>query len=253
MEVIYWQLAVAGSTAAAYLFGSRRYGIGAAVLWSLWTFAMLSYGPLVILQLFSGWGTFLAIDAFTKQKRELEQFKSALEGFRKEDQEALVAARAEGRFTLLNDANHYGYMLQEIDKAESSVLILSGWVSDKVIDDRFIKTLENALNRGVQVFLGFGFASSDGRHEVSRPASRALARLERVAQAHSEFHIGKFNNHQKALVIDKRRVVCGSHNWLSNRAFKNREQSIIIEDCSVAEAVFLHSVPLISDNPAFGI
>ncbi|HEX04866.1 MAG TPA: hypothetical protein ENH10_06880, partial [Bacteroidetes bacterium] len=64
MEVIYWQLAVAGSTAAAYLFGSRLYSIGAAVLWSLWTFAMLSYGPLVILQLFSSWGTFLAIDAF---------------------------------------------------------------------------------------------------------------------------------------------------------------------------------------------
>lgn len=96
MEVIYWQLAVAGTTAAAYLFGSRLFGVGAASLWSLWTFAMLGYGPLVILQLFSAWGTYLAIDAFAKQNRQIAEFKAALAGFREDDKQALVEARNGG-------------------------------------------------------------------------------------------------------------------------------------------------------------
>jgi len=253
LEVIYWQLAVAGATAAAYMFGSRLISAGVAGLWTLWTLAMLSYGPLVILQLFSAWGTFLAIDAFTKQNRQLAEFKSALAGFREEDKKALVEAKDEGRFTLLSDSSHYDYMLEQIDRAESSVMILSGWVSDKVIDSRFLQTVSSALKRGVKVYIGFGFENSGGVHQISRPAKRALASLEKLVENQPGISVGRFNNHQKALVIDKRRVVCGSHNWLSNRAFKNREQSFIIEDSTAAEAVFLHSTPMIESNPAFGI
>lgn len=155
MEVIYWQLAVAGITAAAYLFGSRLIGAGAAGIWTLWTLAILSYGPLAILQLFSAWGTFFAIDAFTKQNRQLAEFKAALAGFREDDKKALVEAKNEGRFTLLSDSSHYDYMLEQIDRADASVMILSGWVSDKVIDSRFIETTANALSRGVKVYIGF--------------------------------------------------------------------------------------------------
>ena len=253
MEVIYWQLAVAGSTVAAYIIGSRLFGAGAAGLWSLWTLAMLSYEPLVILQLFSAWGAFFVVDTFTKQNRQIKEFESALAGFRKEDKEALVEARNEGRFTLLTDSSHYDHMLTEIDRAEATVLILSGWISDKVIDKRFLDTVKKALDRGVKVYLGFGFENHDGQHDLSRPARRALSSLEKLKKNQPGLHVGKFNNHQKAIVIDKRQVVCGSHNWLSNKAFKNREQSFIIEDQLAAEAVFLHSLPFINENPAFGI
>lgn len=252
MEVIYWQLVVAGITAAAYVFGSRTIGAVVAGLWTLWTLAMLSYGPLVVLQLFSAWGTFLTIDTFTKQNRQLEEFKATLAGFCEDDKNVLVEARDEGRFTLLSDSSHYDYMLEQIERAESSVMILSGWVSDKVIDSKFLETTSNALARGVKIYIGFGFENSSGVHEVSRSASRALTSLEKLVNNQSGISVGKFNNHQKALVIDKQCVVCGSHNWLSNRAFKNREQSFIIEDSAAAEAVFLHSSPMIESNPAFG-
>ncbi|MBR9906784.1 MAG: hypothetical protein GYB30_01890 [Gammaproteobacteria bacterium] len=251
MEVIYWQLFVAGTTAAAYFFGSRMLSAAVAGLWTLWTLAMLSYSPLVILQLVSAWGTFRAVDVFTKQSRELTAFKEALVGFREEDKQALVEAKDEGRFSLLSDSSHYDYMLRQIERANSSVMILSGWISDKVIDVRFIETLSNALKRGVKIYIGFGYENSNGVHEVSRPAKRALTSLKKLSENHSGISVGIFNNHQKALVIDKRRVVCGSHNWLSNRTFKNREQSFIIDDSKAAEAVFLHSVPMIESNIAF--
>lgn len=251
MEVIYWQIAVAGSTVAAYLFGSRMISLGAAGFWTFWTFAMLSYFPLVVFQLFSAWGSFLAVDAFTKQSRQLKKFEEALAGFRKAEKDALIEARAEGRFTLLSDSSHYDYMLNEIGNAQSSIMILSGWISDKVIDKKFIDTLKSALNRGVRIYIGFGFENSDGKHELSRPAKRALGALHHIKKNYSGISVGQFNNHQKALVVDKRRVVCGSHNWLSNRAFKNREQSFIIDDDSAAQAVFSHSSPIIRANPTF--
>lgn len=252
MEVIYWQLVVAGTTAAAYLLKSRIFGFGAAVFWTLWTLAILSYGPLVILQLFTGWGTFLAIDSFTKKNRQLSEFKAALAGFHEDDKQTIVQAKNHGRFTLLSDSSHYDYMLEQIRQAESSVMILSGWVSNKVIDARLLDTISEALKRGVIFYIGFGFENCNGIHEFSRPAKLALASLEDLVRKYPGISVGKFNNHQKALVIDKRRVVCGSHNWLSNRAFKNREQSFIIEDAAAAEAVFLHSYRIIKENPAFG-
>ncbi len=251
MEVIYWQIAVAGSTAAAYLFRSRNWAIGVAILWSIWTFFALSYGPLVILQLVSAWGAFLLIDAFTRQRRELDKFKKALDGFRQQEKDALVEARKEGRYTLLSDSSHYDYMIDQIEQAQSSVMILSGWVSDKVIDAKFVRAVSNALHRGVKVYIGFGFENSQGVHEISRPAKRALVALEKMTLDYQGIAVGRFNNHQKALVVDKQRVVCGSHNWLSNRAFKNREQSFVIEDREAASAVFNHSAPLITGNQAF--
>lgn len=249
MEVLYWQLAVAGSTAAAYLIGSRRWALAVAVLWTIWTIAQLGYGPLIVIQLISAWGTFFAVDAVTAQSRQLRKLERALQGYRNDDRQAIIRARREGKVEPLTDSDHYSYMLSEIDKAESTVLILSGWISDRVVDDRFIQTLSRALSRGVKVFLGFGYEDSKGTHDLSEPGKRALRALASVQERSPDLHVGKFNNHQKVMVIDKRRVVCGSHNWLSNRAFKNRERSFIIGDSDAAESVFLHSVGLVKDHP----
>ncbi|HEY8519567.1 MAG TPA: phospholipase D-like domain-containing protein [Gammaproteobacteria bacterium] len=73
---------------------------------------------------------------------------------------------------------------------------------------------------------------------------------QRAAAERSAFHIGRFNNHQKLLIVDEIRVVCGSHNWLSNRAFENREKSFIIEDPVLAQNTFACVTPLITANAA---
>ncbi len=120
MEVIYWQLVVAGSTAAAYFFHSR---VGAAVvagLWTIWTIVILSHMPLVILQLLSAWGTFYAIDKFTLQSRHLAEFKSLLSGFPEDEKNTLLQARTQGKHTLLSDSSHYDYMLEQIENAINS-------------------------------------------------------------------------------------------------------------------------------------
>lgn len=72
--------------------------------------------------------------------------------------------------------------------------------------------------------------------------------LAKVGPASPRLRVGRFNNHQKILIVDQARVVCGSHNWLSNRAFKNREKSFIVEDRAVAQEAFAYVVPLITAN-----
>lgn len=241
-----------GSVAAAYVFGSRSWGLGAAALWTVWTLVALGYGPLIFLQLCSAWGSFVAVDAFTKQSRELESFKRALTNYDNNKQEAFLGARKEGKVTPLVDSDHYSYLLAELDRAESSVLILSGWISDKVVDQGFVSTILRALDRGVTIYLGYGYEDSRGGHQESEPAKRALANLAEIKPTKSRLFVGKFNNHQKILIVDQLRVVCGSHNWLSNRAFKNREKSFIIEDRKAAEETFSQMAPLITANQPTG-
>jgi phosphatidylserine/phosphatidylglycerophosphate/cardiolipin synthase-like enzyme len=250
MEVLYWQIAVAGSVAGVYVFRSRRWSMVTAGFWTIWTCVVLVYTPLVLLQILSAWGSFLLVDAFTKQSRELDSFKKAVAGYESDRREAFLRAQHEGKVLPLTDSDHYSYLLKQIESAQSSVVILSGWISDKVVDTMFTSILEGALQRGVEVYLGYGFEDSQGQHQVSKPAKRALDNLAKVGTNNRRLRIGRFNNHQKLLIVDRARVVCGSHNWLSNRTFKNREKSFIIEDPAVAESTFAYVTPLITGSVA---
>jgi hypothetical protein len=55
---------------------------------------------------------------------------------------------------------------------------------------------------------------------------------------------------QSARFVDDACVVCSSHNWLSNRRFRNREKSFIIDDVPTANATFRELAPLVAANPA---
>ena len=121
-------------------------------------------------------------------------------------------------------------MIEKIEESSSNVLILSGWISSAVIDSKFLKVLESALLRGVEVSLGFGYQDNDGKHDLSRGAEKALNAL---------------------LIIDKTNVVCGSHNWLSNKRGGNREQSISIQDNHTANKLYDRSVMLINENQIY--
>jgi phosphatidylserine/phosphatidylglycerophosphate/cardiolipin synthase-like enzyme len=250
VEVLYWQIAVAGSVVAVYLLASRSWAMGAAALWTVWTFIALAYTPLVLLQLLSAWGAFFVVDAFTKQSRELDAFRKAVAEYESDNRAAFLRAREEGKVVPLTDSDHYSYLLKQLEGAQSSVVILSGWISDKVVDETFASAIRRAVERGVDIYLGYGFEDSQGEHQVSKAARRALAGLAKVGAVSPRLRVGRFNNHQKILIVDQARVVCGSHNWLSNRVFKNREKSFIIEDHAVAQETFADVVPLITANVA---
>jgi phosphatidylserine/phosphatidylglycerophosphate/cardiolipin synthase-like enzyme len=252
MEVLYWQLAVVISVAAAYLLSSRWTSLVAALLWTGWTVLMLHYTPLVVIQIGLAWTTFLLLDVREKKNRMLKELEVAIAAHPQSTQSAIQRAKEEHRITPLQDSEHYPFLIDAIRAAKTRLVILSGWLSDRVIDDEFLRLLRDALRRGVQVLVGFGYEDSRGVHNALPGSDKALAGLLRVKHdlsgAPGKLRVGRFNNHEKILVRDRDYVVCGSHNWLSNRAFINKERSFVVKDPALADQEFLRLSQRIAEN-----
>ena len=54
---------------------------------------------------------------------------------------------------------------------------MSGWLSSYVINNKFIKILEQALNRSVKIFIGFGWEDSKGQHANNQSTQAAFNNL----------------------------------------------------------------------------
>ena len=97
-------------------------------------------------------------------------------------------------------------------------MIISPWITSQVVERRFLGQLEQALKRGVQVYIGYGINDdSDERNN-----NRAVFELERLAKHYESFrfvHLG--DTHAKVLLCDSRFVITGSFNWLSFRGDPN--------------------------------
>jgi phosphatidylserine/phosphatidylglycerophosphate/cardiolipin synthase-like enzyme len=116
---------------------------------------------------------------------------------------------------------HPQYMQRAFENAQRRILIVSPWVRAEVVDTEFLGRLRKALDRNVDVYIGYGIGD-DGRER--RPA-RAIERdkaaegeLRRVAERYRNFHLAKFGDtHAKVLVCDSRFSIVSSFNWLSFR------------------------------------
>jgi hypothetical protein len=101
-----------------------------------------------------------------------------------------------------------------LEAAEKRVLIISPWITSAVVDSSFLKRLQNALERGVDVRIGYGL---EDRRQGGRPepndAEKALLEL---ARRHSRLRVVWFGNtHAKILLKDSEWFVVSSFNWLS--------------------------------------
>lgn len=117
--------------------------------------------------------------------------------------------------------DHPGYLQHAFDDARMRILIVSPWIRADVVDGQFIGRLRKALDREVDVYIGYGIGD-DGRERQSRKAverdKAAEADLRRVADQYPNFHLAKFGDtHAKVLVCDSRFSIVSSFNWLSFR------------------------------------
>ena len=126
---------------------------------------------------------------------------------------------------------HRRYLIRTLKEANHSIVILSGWATDFVIDKEFKNLVKGCLNRGVNIFLGFGYKKSNEVHiqkDYEIQAKKNFAELQDWSssnQTKGMLHIREFKNHSKILICDDIFAICGSFNWLSNRNSQNREKS----------------------------
>ena len=95
------------------------------------------------------------------------------------------------------------------------------------------KELENALNRGIEIFIGYGWESPSGKNQQSNREKDGLDLINniiRLSKGSGKIICERFPNHSKVLICDTQYAICGSANWMSNTGYHNREVSIKIEE-----------------------
>jgi len=210
MAIVYYQLSIIITIIIAFLLGwgvkgSRYVGLNwarfAAVLWTIETLALVVMLPLILFQLLIIWGTYFAIRKFPIQCQEIIGEKHSI---------------------VLNES---------LEEADNILCIESAYANDSVINEDFSKKLINALQRGVNVYLAFGYGSG-GRNpnlnfseENARRELSKIAIWSRTSQATGTLYCADHRTHKKLLVCDDKFIVRGSCNWLSNKRFSNEEES----------------------------
>ena len=133
--------------------------------------------------------------------------------------------------------------------AREQLLILSGWISTEVVNDDFVEALDSALQRGVKVWIGYGFDKGSNRGEQQRQEPRwrnAEKEFERLAKKYSGMltykDVGR--SHEKRLICDNRYTFGGSFNLLSFTGEQNgrgkvrHEGADLIEDEGFCEELY---------------
>ena len=225
MEVIAWQLGIIVLVVVCW-FVYRRAAFWLCLGLTAWTLAMLFFLPLIVIQLVVIWGTWALL-------RHMSAQRDIIKNLAEEQQIAVRETSAEKRRVLVG-AKHRLHLNERIRHATEVIIILSGWISDSVVDATFVALLDCRLREGCEIYIGFGWRNSDGQHTMSRAARCALQRLETLKRRHQQrLHIAQFGTHEKLLVTDGE-VVFGSNNWLSNARFRNFERSLAVADRELA-------------------
>ncbi len=124
-----------------------------------------------------------------------------------------------GTVELLRDGHIRPRFLQALQSAQYTVLIISPWISEQVVDEAFKQKLRELAQRRVQIIVGWGIARSRELEERVPPETlfnelHSIMTPEGVP-AVTVWWIG--NQHSKDVLVDRRIHLSGSHNWLSYR------------------------------------
>ena len=111
-------------------------------------------------------------------------------------------------------------------------LFKSGWIRENVIDINFLNLLRTTLNKGVDVYLGYGFDSYRDI-DINSETEAVIKKLKELeitdTNANGNLLVKKIQkSHTKLLLFDNVYTVIGSFNWLSNKGSYMGELSIKI-------------------------
>ena len=129
--------------------------------------------------------------------------------------------------------DHRKLLLQTLDKANKTIVIFSGWLTDYSINDEFRSKIKNCLDRGVDIIIAWGYKKSGSISSEQKNAGeksiRDLQEWTSLNKTKGTLETFYFPNHSKILICDTQYAVMGSFNWLSNSGGStNEERSWIV-------------------------
>ena len=118
---------------------------------------------------------------------------------------------------------HREYLHRALRSTKRRLVIISPWITAKVVNAGFLEQLAQLLRKGVKVHIGYGLEQRPGERPVTKADEKAEAALEALARRYKNFTFTKLGNtHSKQLLFDGTHV-CGSFNWLSFQGDQRRE------------------------------
>ncbi|WP_445619880.1 phospholipase D-like domain-containing protein [Kushneria sp. Sum13] len=201
----------------------RSAGALAALGCTLWSVLMLKWPAYSAVQTFTAWVSWYGTRCFLKQKaRAGNETRTA------DSKAASNTKRTASRHHLIQGRDHHEELTHALQIARKELVIVSGWLSDRVVNDQFCGLLASALERGVNVHIAYGASDRDGQHRLSDTAFKALNSLKATgAQSRKgRLTIVQRATHEKCLIVDKRYAIVGSFNWLANAHYRDRETSL---------------------------
>lgn len=201
----------------------RRAGAVAALGCTLWSVLMLKWPAYSAVQTFTAWVSWYGTWCFLRQKARAGNAPQTAD-----NKAAPNAKRTTAKSALVQGRDHHDELTHALQTARKELMIVSGWLSDRVVNDQFCGLLASALNRGVNVHIAYGASDRDGQHRLSETATRALERLKQIGERSRKGRliIVQRPTHEKGLIVDKRYAIVGSFNWLANAHYRDRETSL---------------------------
>jgi phosphatidylserine/phosphatidylglycerophosphate/cardiolipin synthase-like enzyme len=112
--------------------------------------------------------------------------------------------------------DHPPLLRRAIEEASRRLVIISPWITDAVVDQNFLRKLTERLDRGVEVYIGYGLGPEE-------KVSSAIRQLEGLSRQFPNLHFVRLGDtHAKILIKDDEWLVTTSFNWLSFRGDPKR-------------------------------
>lgn len=161
-----------------------------------------------------------------EQRREIERLRDQIQTM--QDQAGGTEA--------LQMHEHRSKLFEALSSSKQQVIIISPWLNNEAVDNELQIAIGEALNRGVNILIGYGLGEPNRREE-------------HIVRKLKELRKGKTGKlclyrmrdiHSKVLICDDSFMVLTSFNWLSFAGDRNRgsrvEDGILTRDKSVIES-----------------
>lgn len=137
---------------------------------------------------------------------------------------------------VISGADHKRELTKALTSATNELCIASGFLSSKVVNDRFLQSLTALLEKRVSVTLIF----SDSRSHsdwMREGYEEAVEALNSVAETHAELRLVQKHTHEKGIIVDRHYAIVGSFNFLSNEKVVRDETSLKISESKAVEKI----------------
>lgn len=124
-----------------------------------------------------------------------------------------------GADRILSTYDHRPLLLDALDNANNSVIIVSPWIKAGGLNYEIIGRIERALQRRTRVIIGYGISE---REDNDRWILNQLNNIQKKPYGKNLQLIRLSNTHEKVLIKDNEFMVITSFNWLSFKGDPNR-------------------------------